>query len=428
VKLALAAGHYVRLRTDISDQHSRGLAVRHTDTQFTTLNNIAYGPAWAGSQQLRIAFQNSNISLTAGIFCAFVIVVLLWPVVDNRGLIMWLGAVSVLTLLRLSMQQSYERKDIRPEEYRLWYAAFITTAFLSGCVWGALSVFLFPEQSLIHQAYLTFVIGGVCAGAVSVYAPLPGAYTAFTAPALVPDAARVWMMGESEGHLMAGLVALFMIILIRTARESRRNVRDILDLQVRNADLTKALHHRATHDSLVDLVNHGEFNRRLERLTQDNRRESGEYSLIFIDLDMFKEVNDIGGHAAGDLILKGVANILGSRIRSGDTAARVGGDEFALLLDGCPHKRALEIAEEVRRDIAALRVDLEGMEHSVKASIGVSYGQTGIHSATGMLKAADAACYSAKEEGRNRVCINPASDLFQTTDRFEIAQMTAGNA
>jgi diguanylate cyclase (GGDEF)-like protein len=396
--------------------------VRHGDTQIATLENLADGPEWTGGQQLRLAFQNSTISLTAGVFCAFVIVVLLWPIVDNRGLILWLGAVSVLTLLRLTMQQTYERRKIGPAEYQFWRQGFIATAFTSGCVWGCLSIFLFPESSVLHQAYLTFVIGGVCAGAVSVYAPLPGAFTAFALPVVAPYAIRIWLMGETEGHLMAGMVALFMFILMRTASESRKNVQDVLQLQVRNADLTRALHHRATHDSLVDLVNHGEFNRRLERLTRDNRRAGNEFSLIFIDLDLFKEVNDTGGHAAGDLILKGVANVLRLRTRSGDTVARVGGDEFALLLDGCPHNRAREIAEDIRADIAALRVEYEGRQFSVKASIGISYGQSGTHSASGMLKAADAACYSAKEDGRDRICVNPASDLFQTTDRFELAQ------
>ncbi len=138
--------------------------------------------------------------------------------------------------------------------------------------------------------------------------------------------------------------------------------------------------------------------------------------------DLFKEVNDTGGHAAGDLILKGIANILKLQTRAGDTVARVGGDEFALLLDGCPQSRAQEIAEAIRENIGALKVAYEGRDYSVKASIGISYGQGGTHSATGMLKAADAACYSAKEDGRNRICINPASDLFQTTDRFELAQ------
>jgi len=396
--------------------------VRHNDTQLATLDDLAEGPEWAGAQQLRLAFQNSSISLTAGIFCAFIIVVLLWPVVDNRGLILWLGSISVLTLLRLTMQQSYERKNIGPKEYQFWKQGFIATAFTSGCAWGALSIFLFPETSVLHQAYLTFVIGGVCAGAVSVYAPLPGAFSAFAIPVVTPYAVRIWLMGETEGQLMAALVAIFMLILMRTASESRKNVHDVLELQVKNADLTRALHHRATHDSLVDLVNHGEFNRRLERLTRDNRRNGNEFSLIFIDLDLFKEVNDSGGHAAGDLILKGIANILKLQTRAGDTVARVGGDEFALLLDGCPQNRAQEIAEAIRENIAALKVAYEGRDYSVKASIGISYGQGGTHSATGMLKAADAACYSAKEDGRNRICINPASDLFQTTDRFELAQ------
>ena len=246
--------------------------MRHDDTQLSTLEDLAEGPEWTGAQQLRLAFQNSSISLTAGIFCAFIIVVLLWPVVDNRGLILWLGSISVLTLLRLTMQQNYERKNIGPKEYQFWKQGFIATAFTSGCAWGALSVFLFPETSVLHQAYLTFVIGGVCAGAVSVYAPLPGAFSAFAIPVVAPYAVRIWLMGETEGQLMAALVAIFMLILMRTASESRKNVHDILELQVKNADLTRALHHRATHDSLVDLINHGEFNRRLERLTRDNRR------------------------------------------------------------------------------------------------------------------------------------------------------------
>jgi diguanylate cyclase (GGDEF)-like protein len=364
------------------------------------------------------------MSLTAGIFCAFITVVLLWPIVDNRGLILWLGAISVLTLVRLMLAQDFERRGVGPDDYPYWQRCFIATALASGCTWGALSVFLFPENSILHQAYLTFVLGGICAGAVSVYAPLPGAFAAFALPVLLPYAGRIWLMENTEGQLLAGLVAVFLIILMRTAGESRENVTAILDLQVRNADLTRALHHRATHDSLVDLVNHGEFNRRLERLTTDNRRAGSDYSLIFIDLDLFKEVNDTGGHAAGDMILKGVANILRARTRGGDTAARVGGDEFALLLDGCPHSRALEIAEQIREDVAHLVIEHDGRKHSVKASIGVSYGQSGIHSAAGMLKAADAACYAAKESGRNRICINPASDLFQTTDRFELAQAT----
>jgi len=392
-----------------------------------TLTSIADGPEWMGGQQLRLAFENSIMSLTANIFCSFVIVILLWPVVDNQGLIAWLGSICMLTLCRLILQQKYEKNEVGPAEYNFWRITFIASAFLAGCLWGALSIFLFPDSSILHQAYLTFVLGGVCAGAVTAYAPLRGAFPAFVVSVLAPYALAMSMTDHAEGKVMAALVGAFLLILLRTSRLARKNVEDVLALQVRNADLTRALHHRATHDSLVDLVNHGEFNRRLERIASTDRREGGEYSLIFIDLDLFKEVNDSGGHAAGDMILKGVATSLKHLTRAGDTVARVGGDEFALLLEGCPHKRAMDIAERIRQDISDLRIDLDGLTYSVKASLGVAYGQSGVHSASGMLKAADAACYSAKQDGRNQVCINKANDHFETTDRFELAKVTSSN-
>jgi diguanylate cyclase (GGDEF)-like protein len=139
-------------------------------------------------------------------------------------------------------------------------------------------------------------------------------------------------------------------------------------------------------------------------------------------LDLFKDVNDSGGHAAGDALLRAIAGILRERTRAEDTAARVGGDEFALLLEGCPKERGLEIAEAIRKDIAELEVEFDSGKYRVEASIGVSYGRTSVHSATGMLKAADAACYTAKQDGRNQVRMNSANDMFQTTGRFELTQ------
>jgi diguanylate cyclase (GGDEF)-like protein len=323
------------------------------------------------------------------------------------------------------MQQKFAHINLGAAGFTLWRNAFIAGAFTSGCAWGALSLFLFPADSILHQAYLTFILGGICAGAVSSYAPQPGAFPAFCVSVLTPYATAIWMTDVPESNLLAALVLAFMIIMLRAAQHARTNVQDVLDLQVRNSNLTRALHHRATHDSLVDLVNHGEFNRRLKRIAASDRREGGEYSMIFIDLDLFKEVNDTGGHAAGDEVLKSVAQVLKRSSRGGDTAARVGGDEFALLLEGCPGKRAKQIGEHIRREIAELRVLHEGEYYGVEASVGIAYGRAGVHSAESMLKAADAACYAAKERGRNQVVAHSASDLFETTDRFEIAQATA---
>lgn len=384
------------------------------------MQDFADSPKWAGIRRLTIAYDNALVSYTASSFCAFIIVLLLWQVGSQQALIAWLGCTCVLTLARMLLQQKFAVSELDSINYPQWRAVFIGGAFLAGCLWGALSLAMFPDDSVLHQAYLTFVLGGVCAGAVSTYAPQPGAFPAFCVPALGPYGYAIYFSGQTESTLMATLVLAFLLILLREARRARQLVDDALDLQVRNADLTRALHHRATHDSLVDLVNHGEFNRRLKIIAGSDRRKGGVYSMIFIDLDLFKEVNDSGGHAAGDEVLKAVAAVLKRCARGGDTAARVGGDEFAMLLDGCPKDRARVIAEHVREEIAALRVQHDGKYYSVCASIGIAHGRAGVHSADSMLKAADTACYAAKEEGRNRICVNKASEFFATTGRFEL--------
>lgn len=399
--------------------------MRADDTQNNTLGKIVGGPRSTEGEQLRLAYQNMTPALAASVFCAFVMVVLLWPVIDSRGLILWLGSISTLTLLRLMLQQNFERAnlaEVGEVAFLRWKRAFVGSTFISGCMWGCLGAFLFPVDSLLHQVYMAFVLGGIAAGAVSAYAPLPGAFPNFIIPALTPYALQMIVIDNTQSKIMTLMVAVFMLSMIRSARESRRNVVDLLRLQVKNAELTRQLHHKATHDSLVGLINQGEFKRRLERMTTENRRDKSDYSLIFIDLDMFKEVNDAGGHAAGDLVLRGVAEIIRRNTRGGDTAARVGGDEFAAILEDCPQQRATEIAETIRCEIEHLRIGYEGRYYSVQASIGVSYGKVGEHTATSMLKAADAACYAAKESGRNVVCKNKAGESYPTTDRFELTQ------
>jgi diguanylate cyclase (GGDEF)-like protein len=175
----------------------------------------------------------------------------------------------------------------------------------------------------------------------------------------------------------------------------------------------------------VGLVNHGEFTRRLRKLAADTSDPVRSYCLVFIDLDLFKQVNDTGGHAAGDALLCEIARVLKTRTRSRDTTARVGGDEFALLLEGCPENRALAIAEGIRREISNLNFFYEGRQYQVGASFGVAYGRTGEHSAAAMLKTADAACYKAKDSGRNQVKGSTAREDLQATGRFDLTQIMA---
>ena len=159
----------------------------------------------------------------------------------------------------------------------------------------------------------------------------------------------------------------------------------------------------ATHDSLTGLVNRREFEGRLEQAMAQFQRHS--VCAMFIDLDRFKAVNDTAGHAAGDDMLRSVAGLFNAAVRQSDTVARFGGDEFAILLPGCPLPRAQQIAEQVRAAVDAFRLDVDGQAFSVGTSIGLVEVTPELPSLAAVVAAADAACYQAKRAGRNRVVV-----------------------
>lgn len=167
--------------------------------------------------------------------------------------------------------------------------------------------------------------------------------------------------------------------------------------------LSRQLQHDAAHDALTGLVNRREFERRLERAVASAKRHGLEHAVCYFDLDQFKLVNDTAGHAAGDALLKQVRPLLTGKFRERDTLARLGGDEFALLLDNCRLDEAARIAGIVVATFHAWRFPWKNRTFQVGASAGVAAIDRGCESAAHALAQADVACYTAKENGRNRV-------------------------
>ena len=166
----------------------------------------------------------------------------------------------------------------------------------------------------------------------------------------------------------------------------------------------------SSHDALTRLVNRAEFERRLATHC-GNRRRHEPVAALFIDLDRFKAVNDSAGHAAGDAVLVAVAQVLEQQVRLADTVARVGGDEFAVLLTGCNRDGAASVAEKMRAAVEALRVPWAGAAVSVGASIGVVELDAALPDVAAVMTAADAACYAAKHDGRNGVRVHGVAAL-----------------
>jgi diguanylate cyclase (GGDEF)-like protein/PAS domain S-box-containing protein len=171
----------------------------------------------------------------------------------------------------------------------------------------------------------------------------------------------------------------------------------------RERQYASRLAHLASHDALTGLPNRREFERRVSAILREARDRPGSYAVLYLDLDEFKLVNDTCGHAAGDELLRQVSALLRQRLREMDTLARLGGDEFGVLLAHCAPASALRVAETLRKTIGDFHFVWKQRPFRVHVSIGlVSLGQ-GTRTLAQVLSAADAACYIAKDKGRNRV-------------------------
>jgi len=187
-----------------------------------------------------------------------------------------------------------------------------------------------------------------------------------------------------------------------------------------NFELASQLSYQATFDGLTGLVNRREFEDRLQEVIDLAQQQQTENALCYLDLDQFKVVNDTCGHMAGDEMLRQLAQELYRCVRREDTLARLGGDEFAILLENC----SLETAERVANNIRQMVQNFRFLWEDSVFTIGVSIGMTPIsrdgESISEVLRRADAACYAAKEAGRNRLHVYrfDDKDLAQRDDEM----------
>ena len=199
------------------------------------------------------------------------------------------------------------------------------------------------------------------------------------------DAARVWQENE--------------ILLLRT-------VADQVAVAVNHANLFAQIQQQALTDALTGCYNRRSFEMQLDKDLMMARRSRQPLSLVMLDLDRFKQLNDSAGHDAGDAALRKLADCFRQELRGVDSAARFGGDEFAMILPQAYSDGALIVAERVRARIEQIEIPGFG---NLSASMGVATFPTHARSRAELTSASDAALYSAKRSGRNRVCVFDAT-------------------
>jgi diguanylate cyclase len=281
-----------------------------------------------------------------------------------------------------------------------------------------------PHRTEIHNLLFDSALAGIWAGLMH-FNLLPSVLlvTLATVDKISTGVPRLWLQslplvlaGVLLGAAATGfafepetslpvILACLPMLLIHTIAVSLAANRLIIRIREQNRQLDQL--HRI--DALTGLAGRRHWQQRAEAALLALREHGPPATLLMLDIDRFKQINDEYGHASGDDVLRLVAGILRRRLGEDDSAGRFGGDEFAVILAGIGRDSALAVAEGMRRDVGAVAPSLPhlaGLDCSV--SIGVAEAEPGHGSVREWIEAADAALYAAKRGGRNRVVAAPA--------------------
>ena len=184
--------------------------------------------------------------------------------------------------------------------------------------------------------------------------------------------------------------------------------------------LSAELNWQALHDPLTGLANRRQFESEMKLLLNKAKVDDLHHHLLYLDLDQFKVVNDTCGHDAGDELLKQVTTTLDNKLRKSDVLARLGGDEFGVLLESCDAENALVVANNLRQAVESFRFGWQTHSFKIGVSIGIAEITGGEERAAKVLSAADAACYVAKQSGRNRVCFHETNSSASAVHQKEM--------
>lgn len=362
------------------------------------------------AEQMSLVLGYSVGIMLANACNAIVLAIALWESPDKTLALIWAGTVAA-GAIGFGLQSRASRRIIKPQFVsRRTMHRLVRNAFILGAAWGIVPVAFFADASTGGQLVITCLCSGMLAGGALAFATIPIAAIAFTAPIFVGIAICLGRNGDMAFVLIAFLVVVYGSVLLRgvfvnSFAFARRVMRQI------EAERTVRL------DPLTQLPNRVAFNETLDAALKRQSLSGEEFAVLLLDLDRFKEVNDQFGHPAGDEFLVQVASRLQRCTRAAEHVARIGGDEFAVVMANLARPEdALEIAE---RFVAAFTepFPIEGRQVVGATSVGIVLAPRDGNTALDIMKNADTALYRAKKAGPGTVCFFEQADDRLSRDR-----------
>ncbi len=375
--------------------------LRDTSSQEINLTDIR-------TAQVRNLFSAIPVSLSAILVSSALLSAILWQEISHTNIVAWFLATNGLSLFRGFLYRQFRNLDDDKVIDAIWYQLALVTSALSGATWGAAGIWLFAEQSIAHQVFLIFVLGGMGAGAIATLSVILRAAQAFILLTAIPITVQVALINTDFSTAMAILMVVFTAWILYSATKLHKAFIESL-VNAHQRDLAEErIRSQALYDELTKLPNRRLFLAALDKELARAIRHKRIGALFFIDLDRFKQVNESLGRNIGDELLVQVVDRICSRIRQEDTAARLGGDKFVVLLPevGTNIKVSSEQAHKIANEIrTSFETPFNISEHEIHLtiSIGIVLFPLEQDGSDTLVRHADTAMFEAKREGRDAV-------------------------
>ena len=414
------------------------------------------------AEQLQILAQHTKSGAFASLLTATLFCYVLIGQVRSDVLFTWMTIVCLLAFFRRPGTHAILEKMVT---INLWHFIRLGNG-VAGVTWGVAAFYLFPADSLLHQAFHALLIGGLVAGGIAFYAVDLPSYICLVVPTITPLIIRHFTLSDSVHRMMSYLVLYYMLLMIITTKKSNKlaikniklgqqnrklvgelqkeqqetqainhqlaqeiderkeieqelsSYRDHLEklVEQRTEDLQseikirrhseEQLEHQAYHDALTGLPNRVFLKERLERSMKRALRSEKKLALLFMDLNNFKNVNDSMGHNAGDQLLQEVAKRLKSCCREEETVARFSGDEFMIIIENVEQgvEEVFSFCTRILKTLAKPQRIAEN-DLQISASIGISFFPDDAGDVETLIRNSDMAMYKAKADPKQNIAL-----------------------
>jgi diguanylate cyclase (GGDEF)-like protein len=350
------------------------------------------------ADKIHLLYRQSYQGVFSSIVAGALWVAIMWGAASRHALLTWSACLVACGALRVATFVAY-RARCTPENAHYWIKPYAVTVLLSAFVLGVGTVWAMPRDVLVMQVMTYVFLVGLAGAALSAYGVFRGMTVGIVAAVMLPCTIYFFWLGEHATTLLAIAGVWFFLTTLRAITLHNQTVEESFRRSHELNEARQVAETQARTDALTGLANRRAFADAADALLKIAVREGRPASMLLIDIDDFKHINDHHGHATGDAALLHLARALKDVLRDSDVCGRLGGDEFAVLLPGTDLAAATDVARRLREILAARPLPVkDGM--LISLSIGLAGDAFDTET---LLSHADQAMYSAKRGGKDRI-------------------------